>query len=137
MYAPQSCHFLCCLVMSSSCCVKLIFPCTTQMPESSCAFEFTKCCTILVFLNASWSCGLAICQKLILPCIPRILESSSCDVEGMKLYKCFLVIWGSHFQKFDFALYHALHHSHPKIILCSVELTECCTIVSFPMLTVE
>lgn len=86
IYAPQSCHVQRLRVMSSNHCLKLILPWATYMPESSWAIWIHEMLHNCVFLNASWSCGLAICQKLILPYITRMPESSSCHVESTKLY---------------------------------------------------
>jgi len=52
IYAPQSCHVQCLLVMSRSHCLKLSLPWATHMPESSCAIWIHEVLHNCVFWNA-------------------------------------------------------------------------------------
>lgn len=77
-----------------------------------------------VMFNASWSCQVSHCLKLI--CLgPLTCQNHLVPFEFMKCctivsFKCFLVLWTSHLSEVDFAL----HHSHVRIIFLPCEFNK-------------
>ena len=124
------------LGMTNSHCLKLILPWATHMPQSSCAIWIYEMLHNCVFLNASWSCGLAFCQKLILPYITRMPESSFCHVESTKLYTIVsipMLPWSCGVAISRKVILSCIT-GMPESSSCNMESMKWCTILALPVL---